>query len=138
MPQHLAPAAVEPDLAPAEAAPGESNRKSFNAALGMVTERTLAIADAVREIAAAVGHTPAQVALAWTLQNPAVTAPVVGARTPEQLVANLGALDVDLTADQLARLDAISAIDLGYPHDVLAGDHLRAVTTGGLTVEARR
>jgi len=126
------------DLAPAEAAPGESNRKSFNAALGMVTERTLAIADAVREIAAAVGHTPAQVALAWTLQNPAVTAPVIGARTPEQLVANLGALDVDLTADQLARLDEISAIDLGYPHDVLAGDHLRTVTTGGLTIEARR
>ncbi|MEZ0110105.1 aryl-alcohol dehydrogenase-like predicted oxidoreductase [Catenulispora sp. EB89] len=126
------------DLAPADAAPGESNRKSFNAALGMVTERTLAIADAVRETAAEAGHTAAQVALAWTLRNPAVTAPVIGARTPEQLVANLGALDVEFTAEQLARLEAVSAIELGYPHDVLAGEHLRTVTTGGLTIEARR
>jgi aryl-alcohol dehydrogenase-like predicted oxidoreductase len=126
------------DLVAAGTTPGESTRKSFNTALGMVTERTLAIADAVREIAEETGHTPAQVALAWTLQNPAVTAPVIGARTTEQLVANLGALNVDLAADQLARLDEISAIDLGYPHDVLAGDHLRTVTTGGLTIEARR
>ncbi|WP_158888014.1 aldo/keto reductase [Amycolatopsis anabasis] len=117
---------------------GESNRKSFNANLGMVTEHTLAIADTVREVAAEVEHTPAQVALAWTLQNPGVTAPVIGARTPEQLEGNLGALEVDLTADQLARLDKVSAIDLGYPHDLLASDHIRTVTTGELKIETRR
>jgi aryl-alcohol dehydrogenase-like predicted oxidoreductase len=104
----------------------------------MVTERTLAIADVVREVAAEVGHTPAQVALAWTLQNPGVTAPVIGARTPEQLVGNLGALEVDFTADQLARLDKVSAIDLGYPHDLLASDHIRTVTAGDLKIETRR
>ncbi|MBO2458059.1 aldo/keto reductase [Actinomadura violacea] len=126
------------DLTATDAGSGESNRKSFNAALGMVTERTLAIADAVREVAAELGHAPAQVALAWTLQNPGVTAPVIGARTPEQLVGNLGALDVDFTADQLARLDKVSAIDLGYPHDMLASDHIRAVTAGDLKIETRR
>ncbi|WP_236792796.1 aldo/keto reductase [Amycolatopsis sp. GM8] len=126
------------DLSATNADSGESNRKSFNAALGMVTERTLAIADVVREIAEEVGHTPAQVALAWTLRIPGVTAPVIGARTPEQLVGNLGALEVDLTAGQLARLDEVSAIDLGYPHDMLASDHIRTVTHGDLKVENRR
>jgi aryl-alcohol dehydrogenase-like predicted oxidoreductase len=116
---------------------GESTRKSFNAGLGMVTERTLAIADAVTEVATEVGHTPAQVALAWTLRNPGVTAPILGARTPAQLEDNLGALEVGLTAAHLARLDEAGAIELGYPHDLLAGDHIRAVTRGDLKIEAR-
>ncbi|MCP2163175.1 aldo/keto reductase [Goodfellowiella coeruleoviolacea] len=126
------------DLTAASAGPGESTRKSFNAGLGMVTERNLAIADVVREVAAELGHTPAQVALAWTLQNPGVTAPIIGARTPEQLVGNLGALEVDFTASQLARLDQASAIDLGYPHDLLASDHIRNVLKGDLKIEDRR
>ncbi|HVV24189.1 MAG TPA: aldo/keto reductase, partial [Pseudonocardiaceae bacterium] len=126
------------DLAATSAGTGDGNRRSFNAGLGMVTPRTLAIADVVREVAAEMGHTPAQVALAWTLRNPGVTAPVIGARTPEQLVGNLAALEVDLTADHLARLDEVSAIDLGYPHDMLASDHIRAVTAGDLTIETRR
>ncbi|MER7191293.1 aldo/keto reductase [Streptomyces flaveolus] len=126
------------DLTATSTDSGEGNRKSFNAGLGMVTERTLAIADVVREVAAELGHTPAQVALAWTLQNPGVTAPVIGARTPQQLVGNLGALKVDFTADQLARLDKASAIDLGYPHDLLASDHIRTVVKGDLRIETRR
>jgi aryl-alcohol dehydrogenase-like predicted oxidoreductase len=116
---------------------GESTRKSFNAGLGMVTERTLAVADAVTEVATEVGHTPAQVALAWTLRNPGVTASIIGARTPGQLEDNLGALEVDLTAAHLARLDEAGAIELGYPHDMLAGDHIRAVTRGDLKIESR-
>ncbi|GAA5074349.1 aldo/keto reductase [Streptomyces similanensis] len=126
------------DLNAASADSGQGNRKSFNAGLGMVTEHTLAVADVVGEVAAELGHTPAQVALAWTLRNPGVTAPVVGARTPQQLVGNLGALDVDFTADQLSRLDEASAIDLGYPHDLLASDHIRTVVGGDLRIETGR
>ena len=126
------------DLTAANVASGDSTRKSFNAALGMVTERNLAIADVVKEVAAELGRTPAQVGLAWTLRNPGVTAPIIGARTPAQLEDNLGALEVDFTAAQLARLDEASAIDLGYPHDLLAGDHIRAVTSGDLKIETRR
>ncbi|MFI2642060.1 aldo/keto reductase [Streptomyces sp. NPDC018610] len=126
------------DLTATSTDSGQGNRKSFNAGLGMVTERTLAIADVVREVSAELGRTPAQVALAWTLRNPGVTAPVIGARTPEQLVGNLGALEVHFTAGQLARLDEASAIDLGYPHDLLAGDHIRTVVGGGLKIENRR
>ena len=67
-----------------------------------------------------------------------MTAPIIGARTPEQLGDNLGALEVDFTAAQLARLDEVSAIDLGFPHDLLASDHIRTVTAGDLKIETRR
>ncbi|PSM41472.1 aldo/keto reductase [Streptomyces dioscori] len=126
------------DLTATDSASGGSTRKSFNAALGTVTERNLAVADVVKEVAAELGRTPAQVGLAWTLRNPGVTAPVVGARTPAQLEGNLGALEVDFTAAQLARLDEASAIEPGFPHAMLAGDHIRRVTAGDLRIEARR
>ncbi|WP_410591999.1 aldo/keto reductase [Amycolatopsis sp. lyj-23] len=113
-------------------------RASFNAGLGLVTERNLAIAEVVAAVAAELGRTPAQVGLAWTLQNPGVTAPIVGARTPEQLAGNLDALAVEFTGEQLARLDEAGAVDLGYPHDLLAGDHIRAVMRGDLKLEPRR
>ncbi|SEF37730.1 Predicted oxidoreductase [Amycolatopsis pretoriensis] len=113
-------------------------RESFNAALGMVTERNLAIADVVTEIAKELGHTPAQVGLAWLLQNPAVTAPIIGARTPEQLEDNLAALKVEFTRAQLNRLEEASAIELGYPHDVLASNHIGAVMRGELKFEPRK
>ncbi|MFE7932292.1 aldo/keto reductase [Streptomyces sp. NPDC057456] len=116
----------------------ESARKSFNLALGAVTERNLAIVDVVKEVAAELGRTPAQVGLAWTLHNPGVTAPIIGARTVEQLQENLGTLDVDLTPSQKARLDEVSAIDLGFPHAMLASDHIRVQTRGDLKIQARR
>jgi aryl-alcohol dehydrogenase-like predicted oxidoreductase len=116
----------------------DSARKSFNVALGAVTERNLAIIDVVTEVAAELGRTPAEVGLAWTLQNPAVTAPVIGARTVEQLQQNLGALEVELTPGQLARLDEVSAIDLGFPHAMLASDHIRVQTRGDLKIQSRR
>lgn len=127
------------DLNPTGPVAGETagSRKSLNAALGMVTERTLAIADVVKEIASELGRTPAQVALAWTMRAPGVTAPIIGARTAAQLEDNLGALQVDLTPSQLARLDEVSAIDPGIPHSLLASDHIRTVTTGDMKIETR-
>ncbi|WP_247008823.1 aldo/keto reductase [Halorientalis litorea] len=62
--------------------------------------------DVVREVAAETGGTPTQVALAWLLAHPGVTAPIVGARTVEQLTENLGAAAVSLTDDQFDRLSA--------------------------------
>ena len=53
------------------------------------------------------GQEPAEVALAWLLHNPDVTAPIVGPRTPEQLEQSMRALEIDLPEDVLARLDAI-------------------------------
>ncbi|KPC60680.1 aldo/keto reductase [Streptomyces chattanoogensis] len=124
------------DLAeqPAAASP-EGTRKNFARAHGYLTERGLAIADVVKEIAAQLGKKPSQVALAWILQNPDVTAPIVGARTPAQLEDNLGALDVAFDAAHLARLDEASAIDLGFPHELLARN--RNTMFGDLKVESR-
>ena len=53
------------------------------------------------------GHAPADVALAWLLREPAVAAPIIGPRTMDQLTGALRALDVQLDADALARLDKI-------------------------------
>ena len=53
------------------------------------------------------GHEPADVALAWLLHNPVVTAPIIGPRTAEQLDGNLRALDIKLSGEDLATLDGI-------------------------------
>ncbi|MFB8372109.1 aldo/keto reductase [Pseudarthrobacter sp. NPDC055928] len=124
------------DLTP-QPSEGESSRRGFNVSLGGVTERNLAIVEVVKEVASELGCTPAQVGLAWTLQNPDVTAPVIGARTIGQLQENLGALKVDLTSSHVAQLDEASAIDLGFPHAMLASDHIRVQTRGDLVIQSR-
>ena len=53
------------------------------------------------------GEAPANVALAWLLQNEVVTAPIIGPRTMDQLVGTERALEIELTAEQLAALDEI-------------------------------
>ncbi|MEU9621545.1 MULTISPECIES: aldo/keto reductase [unclassified Streptomyces] len=126
------------DMTATDVAFDDGTRRSVTIANGALTERNLAIVDVVKEVATELGRTPAQVGLAWTLQNPGVTAPITGARTPAQLEDNLGALEVDFTASQLARLDEAGAIGLGFPHDMLARDTTRALTRGDLKVETRR
>ena len=59
------------------------------------------------DFAEQLGHEPGDVALAWLLHQPAVTAPIIGPRTQAQLDAGIRALDVTLDADALARLDEI-------------------------------
>jgi aryl-alcohol dehydrogenase-like predicted oxidoreductase len=112
-------------------------RKNVAAANGSLTERGLAIAGVVKEVAGELGRSPAQVALAWTLLHPAVTAPIIGARTLAQLEDNLGALEVELGPDQRARLDEASRVELGFPHDFLNRPMTREVTFGGIQVEPR-
>jgi aryl-alcohol dehydrogenase-like predicted oxidoreductase len=84
-----------------------------------LTERNLAIADVVNDIAAARGASAAQVAIAWILaqQQRAAIIPIVGARTLAQFKDNLGALSVELSAAELDQLDEASRIELGFPHD---------------------
>jgi aryl-alcohol dehydrogenase-like predicted oxidoreductase len=59
------------------------------------------------DLAEELGHEPGDVALAWLLHRPGVTAPIVGPRTQEQLDAALRALEVELDGPALERLDAI-------------------------------
>jgi aryl-alcohol dehydrogenase-like predicted oxidoreductase len=114
------------------------SRKNVAAANGSLTARALDVADVVGKVAAELDTTPSRVALAWTLRNPAVTSPILGVRTLAQLEDNLGALDVEFTAGQLATLESASAIELGFPHDFLRRDMTRTVMFGSTRIEARQ
>src|SRR4051794_13838097 len=72
--------------------------------------------EAAVEIGKAHGVSAAQVSLAYLPAKPAVTSLVVGARTTGQLRDNLAAADLELTADELARLDEVSGEPLRYPY----------------------
>ncbi len=74
------------------------------------------VVDALDEIAAETGKTVPQVALNWLLQRPTVATLIVGARNEEQLKQNLGAVGWNLTREQVAKLDAASAVPLAYPY----------------------
>lgn len=74
------------------------------------------VVDVLLEIAAEVGRSVPQVAIRWILNRPTVTSVILGARTEEQLLDNLGAVGWELTADQIARLDAVSQVEHPYPH----------------------
>ncbi|KWO55114.1 aldo/keto reductase [Burkholderia territorii] len=78
-------------------------------------ERAWPCVAAMRAIADARGVSVARIALAWLLAKPHVTSVIIGAKRVEQLEDNLGAVDVALTADELAHLDAVSALPADYP-----------------------
>jgi aryl-alcohol dehydrogenase-like predicted oxidoreductase len=79
-------------------------------------EHLFRVVDAIDEIAAETGKTVTQIALNWLLQRPSVSTVIVGARNESQLRQNLGAVGWNLSADQVARLDAASATPLAYPY----------------------
>ena len=70
--------------------------------------RGFAVLAALDAVAAEAGATPSQVALAWLAAQPSVTAPIASARTVEQLEELIGAMTLELSEDQLARLDSAS------------------------------
>ena len=80
-----------------------------------LTDHQHEVAALVGKIAAELGVTPAQVAIAWTRARSPVIHPIIGARRHGQLLGNLSAVGLDLPADALARLDAATQIDLGFP-----------------------
>ncbi len=71
-------------------------------------DRGFAIVDALDKVAQAHGSTPTAVALAWLLAQPGMTAPIIGANSPEQLDASLAATELQLTAEDLAALNDAS------------------------------
>lgn len=81
------------------------------------SQQELAVADALNAVAEGRGVSATQVAIAWVLaqQRRAVTIPIVGVRTAAHLMDNLGALDLELSAEELERLDEASRVPLGFP-----------------------
>jgi aryl-alcohol dehydrogenase-like predicted oxidoreductase len=73
----------------------------------------------VRELAESHATSPAAISLAWLLARPEVTSILVGARSVAQIDENLAALEVKLSAEDVAALDTISAPDWGYPYEFI-------------------
>ena len=79
------------------------------------TDRAWACVAAMREVGEARGVSVARVALAWLLSKKHVMSIIIGAKTVEQLDDNLAAVDLELTAEEIAKLDAVSALPAEYP-----------------------
>ena len=94
--------------------------------------RTDAIAAEVQAVARECGRSPAQVALAWLRQRPVPVIPIIGARRLEQIKDNLASIDVKLDRPHLDRLDQVSQIELGFPHDFYKKDMVRTIAYGGM------
>jgi aryl-alcohol dehydrogenase-like predicted oxidoreductase len=88
-----------------------------------------AILDAVEAIAREASVTPEEVAISWVLSKGVI--PIVGPRSPEQLGPNLAAAELSLSEDQRQRLDEISAIKLGFPHNLREDPNARNAIAGG-------
>jgi aryl-alcohol dehydrogenase-like predicted oxidoreductase len=109
---------------------GETGRKQ---GLGVVIHdesdaRKTATVDAVLAVAKELNVSPGQVAIAWVLHKGVL--PILGPRTPAQLADNLGALEVRLQPQQIARLEAASEVALGFPHDLLNETRTRSRLAG--------
>ena len=96
--------------------PGSRLHETAGFAPPVDEERLYRVVDAMDEIAAETGKALPQIALNWLLRRPTVASVLIGARDEAQLQQNLGALGWQLSADQVARLDAASAVTPPYPY----------------------
>jgi len=96
-----------------------------------IDDNNFAIAREVDRVAAEIGRHPAQVALNWIRQQPQVI-PIIGARTAEQINQNLACLQFTLNDHQMERLNKISKVEMGFPHDFLNSETPRSFLYGGM------
>lgn len=114
----------------------EAGRKNVIKAVGQLSERSLQIAEVVKEVAREIGRSPSQVALNWVLQQPGKPIPIIGARTSSQLEDNLGAIDFTLNPEQIGRLNEVSAFAMPFPHNFIALDMYHGVVDGQNVIES--
>jgi aryl-alcohol dehydrogenase-like predicted oxidoreductase len=94
--------------------PEDSRRSSFDFPI-VDKERTWRILDVLRPIAEAHQTGVATIALAWVLAKPFVTSVIIGAKSSEQLKQNLASVEVQLTEEEIKKLDEVSALPPEYP-----------------------
>jgi aryl-alcohol dehydrogenase-like predicted oxidoreductase len=82
-------------------------------------DRNYDIVDVVMEESQKLGISPVALSLAWNVNRPGVVSPIIGPKNVAQLEDNLAALDVDLPAETVERIDEASRPQLTYPHDFL-------------------
>jgi aryl-alcohol dehydrogenase-like predicted oxidoreductase len=93
-------------------------------------EETYKIIDRLTELAKEKESSPASIALAWVISRPGVTSTLIGARTLDQLVQNLGALSVSLTQEEIASLDVLSEPTFSFPVSFLRNGVLNLAQAG--------
>jgi aryl-alcohol dehydrogenase-like predicted oxidoreductase len=94
------------------------------------SDQERAAGEAVVGLAAEVGCSPAQVAIAWVRQQQGQIIPILGCRSAAQLSDNLGAIEVRLTEAQQARLNELAGFSLGFPNGFLHSAHVRNLIFG--------
>ena len=106
-----------PAIAGAQATHAPGHQATAPAAVRPTTIDAQLVANALRAAPPAVakGASVAQIAIAWLLHQQAVTSVIIGAKRVDQLQDNVGAVEVTLSADQLAALDAVSKLPPEYP-----------------------
>ena len=114
------------------AAEGARMHSEMMKGFGGVEESVHATVREVVAVGAELGVSAAQVALAWLRTRSVPVIPIIGARKLAQVEDNLRSIDVKLSSAQLARLDEASAVSMGFPHDFLALDPVKAIVFGGL------
>ena len=92
--------------------------------------RSTEIAQEVVAVAKEIGCTPAQVALNWVRQRSQPVIPIIGARKLSQIEDSLKCLDYPLEAEHISRLEAVSAIEPGFPHEFLSAERVRNIIFG--------
>lgn len=123
------------ELAPENVTSG--SRAAIATESGPVSERSFRIIDELKRVAMEQNASPAAVALAWLLSRSGMAAPLIGARSINQLEVNLAALELELTDDQLAQLDGVGAVPLGFPHEYLRRPAIKANIYGGMSISTR-
>ena len=100
-----------------------------------LSEKNLQIAQKVVDVAGEIGASPAQVALAWLMdkgrKQGGVNIPIIAGRKVSQLADNIAATTVHLTGEQIATLDAVSAVPLPFPQSFIAHERMDAIVYGG-------
>jgi aryl-alcohol dehydrogenase-like predicted oxidoreductase len=97
------------------------SKRVVDAGPPVADEYVFKVVDALDQVAAETEKTVPQVAINWLLQRPTVANVIIGARDEQQLRQNLGSVGWNLTAEQVARLDAASAVAAAYPYWHQAG-----------------
>ena len=100
----------------------------------MFSERNFEILDVLREVANEIGRPMAQVALAWVVSRPGVSSVLIGASRPQQVTENITSLDIVLSSEQVARLNAAGALPSLNPYFIF--DLPNTLFFGGKSVEA--
>ena len=93
------------------------------------SDRNLAIAQEVSQVAQSIGCSSAQVALNWLLRQGII--PIVGARKVSHINDNLDCINIELSNEQMSQLNEVSQIELGFPHDFFKAEMVRNFVYNG-------